>query len=264
METSRSARRWAASAGALLLGVSCTGGGAGRPAAPEVTGPAAVRSEVVAEHAEQFDVDLQLRPAGSEEEQAAAAYILGILQQNGYFVRLESVPVADLFTSTNVIAQPASGDDPGVMVVLPYSNSGDVPSNGLALGLFLEVARAQNVADPQHPVQFVAVGAEYAEAEGGSLGSRRLAQLLLDEDKDPFIIQIIGITQSGPFQATGDRADEAMAVAEELGATGDTPLKDLPLEPDVFKSAGFERLVVSGGVDAVGEVLLEFLRAQAG
>lgn len=219
-----------------------------------------MRSEVVAEHGEQFDVDLKLRPAGSEEEQAAAAYLLGILQQNGYFVRLESVPVADLFTSTNVIAQPASGGDPTVMVVLPYSNSRDVRSNGLALGVFLEVARALNVVDPEHFVQFAAVGAEYAEEEGGFLGSRRLAQLLLEEGKDPFIIQIAGVTRDGPLQTIGERSADVLAVAEDLGAAVATP-SEAPLpDPDVFESAGFDRLVISGGVDAVGEVLLEFLR----
>lgn len=245
--------------GLLLLG-ACTSGNVKEFKPPDVEGPAEVQPEVVTEHADSFDRgEFKLRLAGSEQEQGAASYILGVLQQNGYFVRLESVPVADLFRSTNVIAQPASGDVPNAMVVLPYSNSPEVPSNGVALGLFLELARAQNVADPKHSVQFVALGAEYAEEEGGSLGSRRLAQLLREEGKEPFIIQLEAITDEGSFGAAGDRADEALAIASELGfETSDGP-GEIRIAPDVFKSAGFDRMVLSGGATEVGSVLLEFL-----
>ena len=241
----------------LLLTAACSGGRTKEFKAPDVEGPAEVQVDVVAKHAEQFDKDLKLRLAGSEEEQAAASYILGILQQNGYFVRLEAVPVADLFQSTNVIAQPASGDQPGAMVVLPYSNADGSPADGTALGLFLELARALNVARPEHSVQFTAVGAEFAEQEGGFLGSRRLAQLLIEEEKDPFIVQLTDISATGPASAAGDRADEVAAIAEELGVGG--PDAGALVDPDVFKSAGFDRIVISGGVDAVGQVLLRFL-----
>lgn len=247
--------------GLTLFGTACSGGRTKEFKAPDVDGPPAVQVDVAEEHAEQFDKDLKLRLAGSEEEHAAASYVLGILQQNGYFVRLEAVPVADLFQSTNVIAQPASGDVPSVMVVLPYSNAEGVAPGGAALGLFLELARAQNVVDPRHTVQFTAVGAEYATEEGGSLGSRRLAQLLLEEEKNPFIIQLVEISESGPVSVAGDRADEAASIAQELGVGGSS--LDIP-EPDVFKAAGFERLVVSGGVESVGEVVLDFLETVAG
>ena len=258
MKTSRTGRVLGACVLAFLS--ACTGSGSKTFEAPDVGGPPEIQLDVVTQHAESFDEgELKSRPAGSEEEQGAAAYILGILQQNGYFVRLESVPVADLFRSTNVIAQPAAGEDPDAIVVLPYSNSPEIASNGVALGLFLELARAQNVADAQHSVQFVALGAEFAEEEGGSLGSRRLVVLLREEEKDPFVIQLDKITEQGPFQVSGERADEAHDIAEDLGVAPTSPLKDFSLRPDVFGAAGFERMVVSGGAEAVGQVLLEFL-----
>lgn len=258
MDTSRTVRVLAALLAASFA--ACTGGGSKTFETPEIGGPPEVQLDVVGQHAQSFDEgELEFRPAGSEEEQGAAAYILGILQQNGYFVRLESVPVADLFRSTNVIAQPAAGEEPEAIVVLPYSNSPEIPSNGVALGLFLELARAQNLADPEHSVQFVALGAEYSEEEGGSLGSRRLVLLLREEEKDPFVIQLDKIAEQGPFQVSGDRAADAHDIAEGLGVAPTTPLKDFSLRPDVFGAAGFDRMVVSGGADAVGRVLLEFL-----
>jgi hypothetical protein len=260
MKTSRALV--AAQLALLLVSAACSGGRTREFKAPDVDGPPEVEAQVVSEHAEQFDKDLKVRVAGSEEEQAAASYILGILQQNGYFVRLEAVPVADLFQSTNVIAQPASGDVPTAMVVLPYSNAPGVKPDGPALGLFLELARALNVADPTHSVQFTALGAEFAEAEGGNLGSRRLAQLLIEEDKDPFIVQFADISPSGPASITGDRADEATSIAEDLAVAGGSVPETL--EPDVFKSAGFDRLVISGGVEAVGALLVEFLQTVDG
>lgn len=263
MKTSRNAVA-AACVALALLAPACTTRNVKEFEAPDVDGPPEVQAEVVQEHARSFDKgEFKLRPAGSEAEQGAAAYILGVLQQNGYFVRLESVPVADLFRSTNVIAQPASGDNPSVMLVLPYSNSEEVPSNGVALGLFLELARAANVVDPRHSVQFVALGAEYSEEEGGFLGSRRLAQLLREEEKDPFIIQLVDVVEEGGFFATGDRVEEVSAIADRLGAGPGSSADAVPVEPDVFKLAGFQRLVVSGGVEAVGSVLLEFLTAEA-
>ena len=100
--------------GALLLLVGCCTGDVRKFEAQDVEGPPEVQLDVVEQHAEQFETDVPERPAGSEEEQIAAAYILGTLQQNGYFARLDSVPVADLFRSTNVIAEPEGGaEDPG-------------------------------------------------------------------------------------------------------------------------------------------------------
>ena len=231
---------------ALAFLGSC-GGDVRRFETPDVSGPPSVRLDVVDDHAEQFDTDVPERPPGSEEEQAAAAYILGTLQQNGYFARLEAVPVADLVRSTNVIAEPSGADVPQAMVVVPYGTVEGDDSNGEALGLFLELARAVNVAEPQHAVHFTAVGA--AEAQ---LGARRLARLLLDEERDPFIVELVSGVQG--FVAEGDRSEELAELAGEAASGG-----SLPERTDVFGAAGFEHVVVGGDVEVVGDVLVRFL-----
>ncbi len=228
---------------------------------PEVSGPPQVQMDVVEQHSEQFDTDVPQRLAGSQEEQAAASYITGTLQQNGYFVRLESVPVADLVRSTNVMAAPSGSDEPEVVVVVPYSTGPGHDSSGLALGLFLETARALNVEEPQHAVHMVAVGAEYADVEGGALGSRRLARFMLDEGWDPLVIQLVDITQGGSLTVSGDRSEELVdAMTAITGPFTEFDQGSLSIEPDVFSTAGFDRLLISGDAEKVGDVLIEFLR----
>ena len=223
---------------------------------PEVDGPPEVRLDAAIEHAEQFATDVPERPAGSGEEQAAAAYILGTLQQNGYFARLDAVPVEDLFRSTNVVAQPAGGAEPDAMVVVPYGTGPGAPKEEYALGLFLELARALNVTAPGHKVHFVALGAEFTDVEGGHLGSRRLARFVLDEKQDPFVIELGEVTTGSGFRAEGDREDQ-LNVAAGDGSVGssDAVLRSV----DVFKAAGFERVLVSGGLEDVAPALLQFL-----
>ena len=243
-------------AAVFLLGAGC--GGEQVPfEQPDVGGPPEVRLDVALDHAQQFASDVPSRPPGSGEEQAAAAYILGTLQQNGYFARLDAVPVEDLVRSTNVVAQPAGGAEPEVMVVVPYGTGPGAPDQNIALGLFLEVARALNVAAPGHKVQFAALGAEFAEVEGGHLGSRRLARFILDEEQEPFVVELGEITEGRGVAAAGDRADELAAAAPD--GSNLAPLEGGALEPDVFGSAGFERIVVAGGVEDVAPALLEFL-----
>ena len=240
---------------AVLLTAAC--GGEQVPfEQPEVSGPPEVRLDVVFDHAEQFASDVPSRLAGSGEEQAAAAYILGTLQQNGYFARLDAVPVEDLVRSTNVVAQPAGGAEAEVMVVVPYGTGPGAPDQNIALGLFLELARALNVAAPGHKVQFVALGAEFAEVEGGHLGSRRLARFILDEEQEPFVVALDEITEGEGIAAAGDRAEELASAAAE---TDVSTLPDNAMAPDVFGSAGFERIVVAGGLEDVAPALLEFL-----
>jgi hypothetical protein len=248
-------------AGLLTLTLAACGGEQVPFEAPEVDGPPEVEIAVALGHAEQFETDVPDRPAGSGEEQAAAAYILGTLQQNGYFARLDAVPVEDLFRSTNVVAQPAGGAEPDAMVVVAYGTGPGAPDDPLALGLFLELARALNVAAPGHKVQFVALGAEFTDVEGGHLGSRRLARFLLDEEQEPFIVELGDITTGGGFKAGGDRAGSLEALAP--GASPDAGSTALLRDPDVFGAAGFERALVSGGIEDVARVLLEFLSAGA-
>lgn len=223
---------------------------------PDVPGPPEVEIEVALQHADGFRTDVPERPAGSGEEQAAAAYILGTLQQNGYFARLDAVPVEDLVRSTNVVAQPAGGAEARALVVVPYGTGPGAPDGDVALGLFLELARALNVTAPGHKVQFVALGAEFTDTQGGSLGSRRLAQILLDEGEEPFVVELGAITQEGEMEASGDRAEDLLALGEGSGE-GAAPLRSV----DVFGEAGFERLSVGGGIEDVADALLEFLAA---
>lgn len=228
---------------------------------PDVAGPPVVRMDVVEQHADQFDTDVPQRLAGSQEEQAAASYITGTLQQNGYFVRLDAVPVADLVRSTNVMAAPAGASEPEVVVVMPYSTGPVHASSGLALGLFLELARALNVVEPAHAVHLVAVGAEYTEVEGGALGSRRLARFMLDEGWDPLVIQLVDLSRGGSLTVSGDRSDELVdAMTAMTGPFTAFDEGSLEVDPDVFATAGFERLLISGDAEKVGDVLIEYLR----
>lgn len=228
---------------------------------PDVAGPSTIQMDVAREHAEQFDEDVPERPAGSQEEQAAAGYLTGHLQQNGYFVRLDAVPVADVVRSTNIIAQPSGAPVPEVAVLLPYDTSASEPSEGLALGVFLELTRALNVVEPRHAVHFIALGAEFSNESGGSLGSRRLARFMLDEGWEPLVIQLVDIEPGVSPSVSGDRAEEL--VETMTAATGpfvSFDSGDVKVDPDVFGAAGFERMVVSGDPEKLGEVLLDYLR----
>ncbi len=163
----------------FLALVSCTGGGTPRPTASP-SGPPTIQPDVIARHAEQFDEDLPERRAGSQQEFAAATYITAHLQQAGYVVEFDSVPVADTVRSTNVVALPPSTEDPDVLVVTAYDDGSDAGS----IGAFLEVARALRVAIPDHSIEFAALGAEGIDL----LGSRRMIKLLQDRDLSPSVI----------------------------------------------------------------------------
>ncbi len=153
-------------------------------------------------HAQQFDEDLPDRRAGSEEEFAAATYITAHLQQAGYVVEFDAVPVANTVRSTNVLALPPSTNDPDHVVAVAYDAGGSAES----IATFLEVARALRVAVPDHSVEFAALGAEWAEVEGGNLGTRRLIKLLNDRELDPEIVYLMGREETEPlFEAAGLR-----------------------------------------------------------
>lgn len=236
--------RAAAIAGQVLLLFACA---SERTPVPDVdpTGPARVDLEVVEDHARELREELQDRVAGSQQEQAASVYILGHLQQAGYVVLLDAVPVEDLVRSTNVIAQPPSGGDPEIVVVVSCDATGRAGEDR-AVALFLELARALRARAPEHAVQFVALGAEHASTGGSRLGSRRLAQQLLDEEADPFIVRIDSVTREGRVVARGPGAAR---IADAESAEGDP----------VFTRAGFDHAVVSGQADELGRTLLDFL-----
>lgn len=154
--------------------------------APEPQGPPSVQFDLVDTHGAQFDEDVPVRRAGSQEEAVAGSYILGHLQLAGFAPFLDPVPVRDQVRSTNVVAPPPDGDPPDVVVAVAYDTGAGGQASGRRIGLFLELARALNVAEPSHQVAFVAMGAESVEHRG----SRRLAQYLIDEGWDPAVYTI--------------------------------------------------------------------------
>lgn len=189
---------------------------------PEPHGPPRVQLELVDTHAAQFDEDVPVRIAGSQEEAVAGSYILGHLQLAGFAPFLDPVPVRDQVRSTNVVAPPPSGAPPDVVVAVAYDAGTESQFSGQRIGLFLEMARALNVAEPSHEVAFVAMGAESVEHRG----SRRLAQYLLDEGWDPLVYTI-----------------------------GDA----LPDDEDALAAAGFEHSFLTEDVRSVSEELSELL-----
>lgn len=169
----------------------------GTPATqPSPTGPPAVDYAFVRQHAQQFDVDVPNRPAGSQHELAAATYILGHLQFAGYTPVLDAVPVANQVQSTNVVAFPPSGNDPEIVVAIGYDHDGRSPAEGAEIGLFMELARALNVAAPEHRVAFVALGAERAD----NAGSAKLARTLAERELGSQVVILRGTSTGHPAQ----------------------------------------------------------------
>lgn len=254
---------------ALSESAACTSSSSSGAPHARASGPPRIQPAIVARHAEQFDTELARRPAGSQQEEAAASYILAHLQQAGYAPRLEAVPVANTVNSTDVIAPPPSGKQPSTVVAVPYDTAPNDPQpGGDGMGLFLELARALDVARPDHAVELVALGAEHARAGGGYSGSRRLVELLSNEAITPLVITIeaLGGKGSGRFGAFGPDAGPLVDAARSLHVPviplppPDPALgRDLSARGRVYADAGLRHVAVTGGVQPVGRVLLEVL-----
>lgn len=245
------------------MAAACTGSTEEAPAGSRPQGPPDVGLDVVDEHAAQFDEELPERPAGSQEEFAAATYITGHLQQAGYEVRLASVPHKDLVRSTNVVALPPGGEPISVVVTVLYDTASNMQPAGRDIGLFLEVARALHVREPEHHVQFVALGAEVTAEDGGNLGSKTLAAELADLDEKPPVIALLEVS-SGGFRAPGPGGDELNEVALQMDVPLSRPLSE-PLLPaylrstQVFVDAGVPHAIAAGGIEEIGRVVLAYL-----
>lgn len=227
----------------------------------EVRGPARVEMETVLAHAEQFDTEVADRPAGSQNEQIAASYITGTLQQNGYLVRLESVPVGDLVRSSTLIGAPAGATEPDVAVIVPYGSGPGRPGNGIEVGLFIELSRALTVEEPRHTVYFIAVGADFGAPQGEALGSRSLARFMTDQGWNPLVLQLVDVIDGAPLSVSGDRSDELVdAMTAMTGPFTAYDDGDVEVDQDVFEAAGFDRMLVTGDPEKLGEVLLDYLR----
>lgn len=212
-----------------------------------------MRPAVVAQHARQFDDELPVRRAGSQEELSAAGYILGHLQQAGYQVRLEGVPIRNLVSSTNVVTVT---DEARYAVAVVY-DTGSEEESGEAIGTWLEIARAAAVGGPAESVQFVALGGEHADVDGGRLGSRRYAQILAESGVRPEVAIVVG-------PAPGRGLFLAGTLVPRLAEAGDVRVQEYP--PSTARAAGdvlgrvaARWAVVGGDAQLVGEVVLGVL-----
>lgn len=210
---------------------------------------------MVERHDREFAEDDPERPAGSQAEGLAATYLLGHLQQAGYLVRLDNVPVGDLIRSSNVMALPPDGGDASAIVAVAYDTPPGESAGGEAIGTWLEVARALRVVEPEHSVGFVGLGADNADIEPGRLGSRRLARMLLDEGVDPEIILIEETPVGEPVTLKGVLAPELAGAADSVGVDPSVASGEV----EVFQDAGFPAVEIRGDAISVGRTLLEFL-----
>ena len=240
----------------LIFGVAsgCVRHTTSTEAAATPQGPPVIQLDIVRQHAIQFDVDIPDRPPGSQHELAAASYILGHLQLAGYSPRLDRVPVENTVNSTNVVAMPPGGDKPAFLITVAYDTDGSARQHGNEIGLFLEIARALTVADPDHQVGFVALGAESAFGRG----TRRLAQFLIDEGVDPSVITIRNLTANPDGVYTSGSCAVSSGAAVGLGDDLGTCRGPI-LGGDVFTSAEIEHTLIEGDFRSVGQVLFDFL-----
>lgn len=222
------------------------------PVTTEGAGPPEIQLEVVEQHAEQFEADVPVREPGSEEEAAAASYILGHLQLAGYVPLLDSVPVENLVASTNVVARPAA--NPTALVAVGFGSSPrEIRPGGEAIGIFLELARALKVAEPDHSVAFVALGTQAPSGPSDLLGTRRLLAYLEDQKVEPEIITISMGGEGESLAAVGAHARELIGSADGLA------LALPPTAEDVYQEAGLEHTSVRGPPELLGPALLEYL-----
>ena len=158
--------------------------------------------------------------------------------------------------STNVIGTPPQGATPEYLVAVPYGTPPNEALDAHSLGVFLEVARALSVRDPGHPVEFVALGAEFAEQEKGTLGSVAMTSLLSEESFEPQIIYLLPVMSGDAFYAEGPLASEF-----EPDAVSNEPSLDqvAGAAAEVYRNEGFDVTIVDGDPVEVAETLMEFL-----
>lgn len=244
----------------VIATCSACSGASNRAPEAQPSGPAQIQLDVVEEHARQFDEDLALRVAGSQQEFAASAYILAHLQRAGYVARLEPVPVSDLVRSTDVIAVRPGDEQPTVVVGVAYDNAPGAAPSGASLGLFLELARSLVIAQPQHSTWFVALGAQSTALQGGSLGTKALARLLSEEETAPLIV-LIG-PASNAIVIGGSASEELSDYAMTVGAIAqfDHAPPVLPRRTErLFGRDDVRYATVEGPPDRIGPLLLGFL-----
>ncbi len=221
--------------------------------------------DVVDQHARQFYQDVPVRRPGSQEELAAATYLLGHLEQAGYAVRLEGVPVADLVRSTNVLTVPPEDDAPAVLVCAVY-DTGPSGTDDFALGIFLEIARAAAVSGDGSPrARFAALGAEHADESGGHLGSRRLAQVFTEQGNEMSLS--ILIAGGGPdLLIGGSYADHVGGLADRRGYRYEafSDARFMLETAEILGHISRHHLVIAGPPEQAGALVLELISEHAG
>ncbi|HEX2239741.1 MAG TPA: hypothetical protein VHJ82_01170 [Actinomycetota bacterium] len=234
---------------ALIVLVATTGcNGQGDLPQPSPSGSARVDITAVRQHARQFDVELRPRGAGSQQEFAAATYIVAHLQQAGYVARLEPVPVKNLVESSNVVALPPAAE-PAAIVTIPY----DEAANGATIGLWLELARALRVSQPDHAVQFVGLGAE--AGRDGRLGTRRQIRMLQETQSDVPIVSF-DVGTAAQVSASGPAAREMVSLGRRLGIEAVVVELD---SDDLWTAGGFAHTHASGPLQPLARLLIEYL-----
>jgi nitroreductase len=238
----------------IVLG-ACSGGPRGAPS-PVATGAPEVSPALVTTHAAEFDAEVPERHPGSDQEFAAASYILGHLQLAGYGTFLDAVPVEDLVRSTNVVAFPSAGD-PTRLVVVDYGTAPGRDPDPTSIGLLLELARALQVVEPDHSVGFVALGAAAPADDEISLGARRLARFLQERALEPTIVQLEVSIDGPPGKAYGAFSD---AINCPMGDCGPTTL-EAAYTPNslLWEKAGLDLTIIRGSAADAAPALMTWL-----
>lgn len=126
--------------------------------------------------------EIGIRHEGSEEEQAAAAYVRAQLMSCGYTVTSSPVMLPDGRTSANILAE-LPGQTPRVLLIGAHLDSyGPSPGandNASGVAVMLEIARVLSKAKPRYTLLFAGFGAEEHLRRGDRFhhfGSRALAK----------------------------------------------------------------------------------------
>ncbi len=238
----------------LVLG-ACTSDTGGSPE-PTASGGPDVSVALVETHAAEFDAEVPERYPGTDEEFVAASYVLGHLQLAGYGTFLDAVPVENLVRSTNVVAFPSSGD-PSRLIVVDYGTAPGRRPDTTSIGLLLELARALQVAEPDHSVGFVALGAAAPTDDDVSLGARRLARFLQERELEPTIVQLEVSDGDHSFKAYGAFADAINCPSGECGPT----TLEAAVTPNsvLWDKAGLDLTIIRGAAADAAPALLQWL-----
>lgn len=150
------------------------------------------------EHLQYLAVDLGSRPAGSDGEKQAAAYIQNEFESLGYDVSIQEFNRGRSGDSQNVIAvkKPQGVDNPEIVYLMAHYDSVAVGpganDNGSGTSGLLEFARIFKDIQTDKEIRFLAVGAE----EVGLVGSRyyvdQLSQDEIDRSIANFNMDMIG------------------------------------------------------------------------